>query len=304
MYSAKVIEHSIGPCKIPLLTMLLQYPRMVHPEFIRHRDFSYAVASSRAIPSRILRERIQQNSATIMWWGKNQRGMGADTELTGDELAAVQYAWKEGLEYCVALAAKLDELGLHKQLANRVLEPWMDVVQLTTGTSWTNFNTLRRHKDAQPEIREIAEQAYLVSAQSTPRQLLAGEWHLPFVSSDERENFSDDRLAKFSTARCARTSYLNHEGEISYTKDLELFARLIASNPGHWSPLEHVAQAKAEVSRRDRLIMYWMSRLMSKDSSNRIQNHGRDFLIQSGNLKGYTQFRKMFPNENIGGPRV
>ena len=93
MYSVRVIAHSIGPCEIPILSILLRYPRMVHAEFLRHRDFSYAVASSRAIPSEKLRQRIRQNPATIAWWGKNQRGMVAKEELTGEVLVAARAAW-------------------------------------------------------------------------------------------------------------------------------------------------------------------------------------------------------------------
>jgi hypothetical protein len=44
---------------------------------------------------------------------------------------------------------------------------------------------------------------------------------------------------KVSAARCARVSYLTHDGKRDIEADLTLYDRLVEG--GHWSPLEHVA---------------------------------------------------------------
>lgn len=296
--------------------MLLRYPRMVHAEFTRHRAFGYSVASSRAIPSAKLRKRIEESPATIAWWGRNQKGMAAAEELTGDDLVKVKAAWAAGMDHALKLAIELEELGLHKQIANRVLEPWMDVEQLTTGTDWSNFWALRIHPDAQPEIRRIAELAFEVSQASIPKKLEVGEWHLPFITNEDRSgalgfackhNEVDQLLYKVSAARCARTSYLNHEGRLEYDKDLALFDLLVGKVPGHWSPTEHVAQAMPRLRRWDSIILWFAGCLLgvfgdqwSKGQRKRFQQHSKRFMLSSGNLVGWKQLRKFYDNENIG----
>lgn len=321
MYSARIIAHSVGPVGIPVVSILLRYPRMVHADFTRHRAFSYSVASSRAIPSEKLRQRIMQNPATIAWWGKNQRGMVAEEELKGEELVAVKAVWEKGMESALELATRLDSLGLHKQLANRVLEPWMDVEQLTTGTDWSNFEGLRCHKDAQPELQYIARMAMTEIRLSTPQYLQVGEWHLPFITQHELDHMAQialdinptrvtslgqyDLFTRFSAARCARTSYLNHEGKVDYDKDLELFDKLVGNDPGHWSPLEHVCQAMGEVHWTEKLAIRFASMLIrDKERKAKMRKHGERFLLQSGNFVGWKQLRKFYEErENIGGPR-
>lgn len=308
MNEARIIADSIGPTGHRLTTMLLRYPRMVHADFLRHRCFSYSVGGSRAVPSKKLRAMVRETPATIAWWGKQQAGMTAAAQLDGQALQVVQALWAEAREHALTYAEAMDEHGLQKQLSNRVLEPFADIIQLTTGVDWDNFEALRCHPDAQPEIRVIAEMARAARAASTPRQLRAGEWHLPFITEEEIEKQRCiDRtglaLAKISAARCARTSYLNHEGKVEYAKDLELYERLVGALPGHWSPLEHVCQALAPLSRRERLGLNLGAFLMGGERGHRLRDHGERFLLGSGNLVGWRQLRKFYPTENVGGIR-
>jgi hypothetical protein len=73
---------------------------------------------------------------------------------------------------------------------------------------------------------------------SVPKQVSMGEWHLPYIKDDERGESIED-LKRMSAARCARVSYLNHDGKIDKQKDFELFERLYSSK--HASPMEHQA---------------------------------------------------------------
>jgi hypothetical protein len=85
---------------------------------------------------------------------------------------------------------------------------------------------------------------------------MAGEWHMPFINDiDFKETdemfFGEGRfdpygqvelLKKVSVARCARVSYLTHDGRKSFKDDIELHDKL--AKDGHWSPFEHVAMAQ------------------------------------------------------------
>jgi thymidylate synthase ThyX len=164
----------------------------------------------------------------------------------------------------------LHELGVHKQLANRLLEPFMWVTVIVSATEWANFFTLRCHEDAQPEFQKVALMVAEALAVSTPRPVGVGEWHLPYIQADERAELSLAVQQQCSVARCARVSYLTHEGKRDIEKDKELYDRLLnGSGLGHWSPFEHVATPKATADPDPR----------------------------EGNYRGWLQYRKMFPNE-------
>jgi thymidylate synthase ThyX len=183
-----------------------------------------------------------------MWWGKNQAGMRAETELDGEERRKAQDWWLRGMELMVAHHAEGERLGIHKQLVNRVVEPWMYITVILSATDYTNWFHLRCHPAAQPEIRWVADAMKALYDLSVPAGLPVGAWHRPLIRpEDELEIQGEELLNKVSAARCARVSYLTHDGRRDYAEDVRLYEKLVTS--GHWSPLEHVAQALASDER-------------------------------------------------------
>ena len=140
------------------------------------------------------------------------------------------------MEHACALMA----LGLHKQIANRVLEPFVFQTTLVTATEWENFLALRADPDAQPEFQALADLMLDAYVANTPRALAAGEWHIPFGDMMPGGLTLEEQL-RVATARCARLSYLTFDGIIHVERDVELHDRL--ARRGHWSPFEHIAQA-------------------------------------------------------------
>ena len=244
--TAKVIEHSVSREGIEIATLQLRYQKFIHGEFLTHRDFSRSSASSRAIPvERMIRD-VMEDPAMPVYWGKNQKGMQADEEMSAHQIKLLTRKWLSGRDDAVATAQTLMQDGLHKQIANRVLEPYFHINTLVTATKWTNFFELRCHKDAQPEMRELAVQMNDALFNSVPLELAEGEWHLPYITTEERigaESVGDtDTLRKLSTARCARVSYLTQDGvKPQFEQDLALYDRLVGSVPLHASPAEHQA---------------------------------------------------------------
>lgn len=264
-YHAKVWLDSVAPCGKRLTTIEVRYPRFVHSELLTHRMFSRNSASSRAIPTSKLLNQILTDPAMPVWIGAHQSGMQAACELPEDRKAEFLRDWLKLRQGPVEFAQKWDGVA-HKQLVNRPLETWMWITVLISATSFGNFLTLRCHKDAQPEIKKIAEMMRTVYFQSKPQFLAAGEWHTPLIFSWDGDLPLDSRK-KVSAGRCARLSYLTHDGKRDYEADLNLFERLALSIPPHMSPLEHQAEAQAEP-------------------------------IVLGNFMGWKQFRKEFPSEN------
>lgn len=255
LFSAKVVEDSINAASSfigrgdRLTTLQLVYPRFIHAEFMTHRVFSRNAASSRAIPVAKMIEQVRSRPAMPIHWGKNQPGMQANQQLEGNELATVQAAWRHAASNAADVAEHMSQSGAHKQVANRILEPFQLMQVIVTATEWSNFFELRDHQDAQPEIRHLAILMRHAMAESTPvfRQTgydRADSWHLPYITLAEREEHSRNPsyLAKLSAARCARVSYLTHDGQNpDPIKDLELYERLVGSAPLHASPIEHQA---------------------------------------------------------------
>lgn len=238
--TVKVIADSISPVGKRITTMQLTYPRFIHAEFLTHRAFSRNSSSSRAIPVAKVLEQVRANPAMPLHWGKNQPGMQARQELDEVEQAHMKELWGLAAEFAAKLARRMMEAGLHKQVANRVLEPFQVMHTLVTATEWDNFFALRCHPDAQPEIQALACAMRNAIEASTPRSVGYNQWHLPYVRAEERLSTTDALRA--SAARCARVSYLKHDGQPpSLQDDLALFERLTASDPMHASPLEHQA---------------------------------------------------------------
>lgn len=202
-------------------------------------------------------------------FGSEQKGM-----QKGDEIENIDHAHEivlEMMEFCANKSNELAELGIHKSICNRYVEPWMWITVVMTSSKWNNFFRLRCHSDAEVHFQKISNLTKEALYKSKPATRDFGEWHLPYLP-DKKElienNLTEYDLAKISVARCARVSYLTHNGIRDFNKDLELFDRLCqGSGFGHWSPHEHVAVAA------------------TKD-------------VKSGPFNGWIQFRKFFENES------
>lgn len=234
----------------PIWTLQLRYPRMIHAEFMTHRAFSRNASSSRAIPVKKLIEDVRNDPAMPVFWGRNQAGMQADVELTDAEIIVAKKGWRAASEAAIEQAEFLMGIGLHKQLANRVLEPFSHINVILTATEFDNFFLLRDHKDAQPEIRALAkkmrEAMTDVYWDDKINYIEPGEWHYPYLRPSEQEHAHQIKV-KLSAARCARVSYLAHDGSVPTTgADVELYDRLIEAKPAHASPVEHQAMALSQ----------------------------------------------------------
>jgi len=272
-YNVKILKDSVAPCGSRLTTFELSFPKFILAQFNTHRLLSRNAASSRAIPIKKVIRLVEEDPVFPIKWGKNQKGMQAHEELSEDETKAAKAAWENMLSDIVHHAKLLERLGLHKQIVNRPLELFQFVKVIVSATEYDNFFYLRNNEHAQPEIAWVAREMEKAYNASEPLYLRTGEWHLPLVTLAGVDDplfvpaGIGSSLKKISTARCARVSYLTHDGKRDYDKDIELHDRLVRS--GHWSPFEHVAQALSTSER-------------------------------SGNFIGWKQYRKEFANEHYG----
>lgn len=312
-------RNAARPDKI-LTTLLLRYPRWIHAELMTHRVFSRNAASSRAIPVEKLIDDILRDPAMPIYWGKNQRGMQALEECNapvelGEEMAVTgigeypvpktltrEEAWLEARDRAIEVARAFDAAGYHKQVVNRLLEPFAHITVVVSSTEWDNFLELRDHPDAEPHIRMLAREIRkCLEDESTVQTLMPGEWHLPFVRDEDRfievaeqdvdhypheqeivvTNFVNREVAigdliKLSVARCASTSYKTVEGfDMTLERAKKLHDKLLAAEPIHASPAEHVARADDWEP-----IIGWLCP----------EHHG--------NFVGFCQYRKQIESDN------
>lgn len=271
-YEAKILCDSISPDNIRLTTMEITFPRIVLSEFNTHRIFSRNSASSRAIPVEKQIKKIKENPFIPEYWGKNQKGMQAEEEVSEIDRQEAIKNWLSARDNAVDSTEKLLKIGIHKQITNRLLEPFMWHTVIVTATEWDNFFALRCHKDAQPEIKKIADLIKQKKEKNNPIKIGYKDFHLPLVDFNEQKELQLNKfdLCLVSAGRCARVSYLTHDGKKDPNADTELAKKLL--NSGHMSPFEHIARPMNNI-------------VLEKERF-------------SGNFRGWIQYRKTLPNEN------
>jgi thymidylate synthase ThyX len=255
-YAAEILADTIAPCGVRLTTFQVTFPRFILAEWNTHRALSRNAASSRAIPVRRLLEQVEQNPFVPEHWGANEPGMQATRDMAPEDAADARATWLQARDAACDHARVLMSLGAHKQLANRLLEPFLWATVIATATEWHNFYLLRCHHDAQPEFRRIACLMRELHATHRPQQPGAGPTlHLPMVPDLEQlqaEGYDLEQIQRISAARCARVSYLTHDGQRSPRADLELADRLESS--GHLSPFEHPCEGAGTITRSANLV--------------------------------------------------
>lgn len=326
-------------------------------------DFSFSVSSSRAVPFKKMAEEVRwpNSQARPLYWGEAQKGMSPGKELDDVEKCvcwseildklSIKFGdpfpndpemitkrecairlWHLGATYAAIFAeAMVEHTDVHKSTPNRMVETYVHVNALMTGTEsgWMNFFGLRLDRAADPTLRALAERCWLAWNESQPRKLTPGEWHLPYANDHQSANeaveflcmeetrkllingsgiFSNgiEILKKMSVARCAHLSYESFETgqRMTVERCLELYQKLVGSVPLHASPAEHQATPDETIDHQVTI------EVPQDDLQGQIDRDGR--LLRSswtyhwshpelaGNLgPGWVQLRKTLANEAV-----
>lgn len=236
-------------------------------------------------------------------WTENHKGMQGPIVTNEHQNKVANHRWLMARDQILGRAQDLDDLGIHKQNINRLLEPWMHIKIILTGTDFDNWFELRDHEKAHPEIRELARMMKYALDASTPKMLQPGEWHIPFGDNidfedvypfdHEQNRINNEMRIKIATARCARVSYNNFEGSEDYAKDIELFNRLFSEVPRHCSPAEHLARVPMDGRELLHMGCGWDYSLQPGVQQYKV---GKYF----SNLRGWIQLRKLIECDEFG----
>lgn len=342
---ATVLADSISAMGQRFITLEIEYPRLVLAELNTHKMLSKNSFSSRAVP---FLKMVEQLNGRPVRFGANQAGMqdqGEDFDALvqgydedgpcfGDpaNYHTAEEAWGLAKEEAVFRAEMFYKAGYHKQVYNRLLEPFQMMKTVISGTEWENFFWLREHEAADPTLAELARVMNEARNASTPVLLQPGEWHLPYVHcvrdverlKDSKlhrtGDFADgtmeywmdetytqqltlDEAIKISCARCAAVSYRN-EG-YGLEKSLEVYDRLVGSDRKHASAFEHCTTPVREWGYYESeftgtKVQYnhpWIPYTWEEG----ITHVDRKGKLWSGNLRGWRQYRKLIPGENYDG---
>lgn len=321
--AAKIVADSVSPEGVRLTTFEIDFHRYVLAENNTHRMLSKNAASSRAIPLKTAIENVRNWKVEPIKWGANQAGMQSKDEEIAD-IAAARAIWDEAREAACRYAEKLGDLGLHKQWASRLLEPFGMVKMVESGTEWANFLWLRNHGAAQPEMAELAMCIDNCLKASTPIVLDPGDWHVPYFNNgywlaeeqiedasgnlvwyhrDEKQHpgrpdyHSLDDALKISSSCCAQVSYRKHDDTLE--KAVSLYDRLVGADRKHASPFEHQA-TPIDMSpgalydeNKNKGITHYTN---FKRNDTWSVHHGN---VWSGNLRGWIQHRQLIPGHVV-----
>lgn len=304
--TAEIIADSISPSGVRITTFELDYPRIVHSELMTHREFSRNAASSRAIPTKDILARVIADPAMPAHFGKNQSGM----QDAGEHFELINgYTPQEWWRLMATSAAKFSQgfadAGYHKQIANRGTEFAQNIKVVVTATSYDNWFHLRYDEMADPTINVLAMVMWSAYDDSKPRQLLPGEWHVPYyfdgywscvddvTGLDIHGHTLDDAL-KISSSCSAQVSY--RKSDDSLEKACALYERLVGAIKVHASPFEHQATPITQP--------IWTIELFNQTSQANgsfaweegVTHMNRYGEFCSGNLKGWKQHRQLIPN--------
>lgn len=315
--SAEIVADSVSDSGQRITTFELEYPRFIHSEFMTHRLFSRNAASSRAIPTDKAIELVEKKPAMPIHWGKNMIGMQAQEEhsslvkmpLPSSIMAPASYEfvdpatrWKDAAKFASGFAKEFGRSGYHKQIVNRIIEPFQFIKVVCTATEYDNFFYLRDHKDAQPEIRELARCMKKAREDHHPQKLDVNEWHLPYITytsfgygipSDENDNdvipVNEEDAIKISASCCAQVSY--RKNDTSVEKALKIYDMLVNMKPVHASPFEHQATPISVFENSLDWDVDYTHPIGTPPSG--ITHYDRYGYAWSGNFKGFTQYRQL-----------
>ena len=277
---AEIVAHSRNiETGDEIITYRLTYPRIILAQLNTYKQITKITASSRAQPFNKVVEVIENDPFIPMAYQKTHKGMqGTEYFTDEEEIRQRDLEWLTARDRAVEQAKKLTELEVTKQLTNRLLEPYMWVTQLVTGTreayehlfnqrcpeyeiggvkgrskkemglNLTDEEWLTSNKGhAEIHFMDLAEKMYDALRDSKPKELKPGELHIPYLDTPlMTPDLLPEDVIKYSCGLTAHTSYttVGDGTKMTIEKARGLFDHCLEN--GHYSVFEMIGKAMSK----------------------------------------------------------
>ena len=231
---AEIIAHSKrANTSEEIITYKLTFPRIILSEVNTYKMLEKNTSSSRAIPVEKMIKVVKEDPFIPLAFQKQHKGMQGTEYITDEkELEYCIDLWLDGRDSALSVVDDFIEKGVSKQVLNRIMEPWMWVTQLITGSRESfehlfeqrcpiynveglKFTSKKEAIELYPHLKDmtdlewlqcnsgqaeihfmdLAEKMYDALNESTPDILKGGEWHIPF--SEDIWDFGDTNMLNF-----------------------------------------------------------------------------------------------------------
>lgn len=277
---AEIVAHSRNiETGDEIITYRLTYPRIILAQLNTYKQITKITASSRAQPFNKVVEVIENDPFIPLAYQRTHKGMqGTEYFTTEEEIRERDLEWLTARDKAVEQAKKLNDLGVTKQVTNRILEAYMWVTQLVTGTreayehlfnqrcpeyevngvkgrskkemglNLTDEEWLLSNKGhAEIHFMDLAEKMYDALGDSEPKELKPGELHIPYLDTPlmTPDLFPED-VIKYSCGLTAHTSYttIGDGTKMTIEKARGLFDHCLEN--GHYSVFEMIGKAMSK----------------------------------------------------------
>lgn len=327
---ARILKDSISPQGNRLTTMEIEVSRIVWAEFLTHGMLCRNAHSSRAIP---FDKMVANLNGKPVRFGQANPGMqdkGTDYEaLIGGDIVLAgadarwaygpEEAWELAKEDAIKWSQRFHQAGYHKQVYNRITEPYQTIKAVVSATEWDNYYWLRDDVAADPTLEDLARTMRQAHEQSTPQVLKAGEWHLPYVKTarnphgklcyliepdqkgGEWDEMNLDEAIKVSSARTGAVSF--RAVDYGLEQCLRVYEKLVGDERKHASAMQHQATPMQAKQGMPMSICGRVNQAFSPDTwQDGISHADREGNLWSAQFKGWIMNRKLIPGENYHAP--
>lgn len=314
---AEIISHSKRRSNgEEIITYKLTFPRIILSEVNTYKMMEKNTSSSRAIPFEKMVEVVEKEPFIPIAWQLQHRGMQGNgyitnpyviekkkgywldsrdravtsaSDLVSSEIKGTHYEQNEDGSFKEKSVTLISNSTVTKQLANRLLEPFMWVVQLITGTresfehlfeqrcpvydilgisikyksrkeaiknhnylaGLTDIEWLKCNKgQAEIHFMDLAEKMYDALNESKPQIMEENDWHIPF---SDRPEFTSEMSLKdkimMSCAMTARVSYTTINNDEVPTLEKAEKIYNKCKEQGHYSVFGHIAKCMTDEER-------------------------------------------------------
>ena len=245
MNKVDLLAYSVSKPGHELMTFQVETNVATWIQLLTHRSATKNAASKRAIPTEKQIDAVMVSPfLPEVYWKNQKRGMQPSEQFEDVYQGVLDDLMREYHDGTIQFAKKLNNIGVSRQQVGNLLMPFQVIKGIVTfpGYGFDNFIKLRmgHNTGAQHEISELAKLMHNAVQSTTPKQLLANQWHIPYAT----DGLALQQNIEKSVACTAFVSYDSIEKQRTASKYKQMHDKLEAME--HWSCFQHIHQCQGD----------------------------------------------------------